>query len=196
MRFSTELLGRWVKLISEFLAANIYATLLAIFMLIAALCTIYPFLEPAPPVDPVAFALVDGKIVGVDSAGASVPKVDRRRYPKLPLLVGQHASVHFHELANAVGRFHQLRDRLRTAEYVDEKRWTLVLTNGLVIKLPSTELLQHLYRAMDYVQSPKWAAARIIDVRASSVTVIVLQGWSDGQYTKSTVLLWRGSSSR
>lgn len=61
---------------------------------------------------------------------------DDPRYVSLPIVVGEGAERHVGEIVDALARLPSLRDQVRAAILVAERRWTLKMRNGIDVRLP------------------------------------------------------------
>jgi cell division protein FtsQ len=69
-----------------------------------------------------------------------------RRFAKLPLFVGAGAGVRAKEFLALLDRHPAVRARMRAAVLVAERRWNVVLDNGIDVRLPEDALTQALDR--------------------------------------------------
>jgi cell division protein FtsQ len=85
-----------------------------------------------------AFALwqKEGKLFLIAADGTVLSPVDERAVPRLPLVVGPGAAAKAHEFLAVIDRYPVLRDQLRAAILVADRRWNLKLKSGLDIRLP------------------------------------------------------------
>jgi cell division protein FtsQ len=87
-----------------------------------------------------AFALwqKNGKVTVIADDGTVVEPYVARRFVHLPLVVGVGAEMKAKEFLAQIDRFPLLRDQMRAAVLVAERRWNLQLKSKLEIKLPET----------------------------------------------------------
>jgi cell division protein FtsQ len=87
-----------------------------------------------------AFALwqKDGKVAVIAEDGTVVETYVPRRFVNLPLVVGAGAEIRAREFLAQIEQFPLLRDQMRAAVLVAERRWNLQLKNNLDVKLPET----------------------------------------------------------
>ena len=93
-----------------------------------------------------AFALwqLDGKVSVISADGAIVDPVVQPHFAKLPLVVGVGAAAKAKELMSILDRYPLVREQMRAAVLVAERRWNVVLKNGIDVRLPETEVEQAL----------------------------------------------------
>jgi len=98
-----------------------------------------------------AFALWQkaGKLSLIAADGTVLGPLGERRIAALPLVVGPGAAAKAHDFLAIVERYPMIREQLRAAVLVAERRWTLKLRNGLDIRLPAIEI----ERALDTVMA-------------------------------------------
>jgi len=93
-----------------------------------------------------AFALwqLNGKITVISADGAIVDSTVPPHFARLPLVVGVGAAAKAKDLMALLDRYPLLREQMRAAVLVAERRWNLVLKNGVDVRLPETEAEQAL----------------------------------------------------
>jgi cell division protein FtsQ len=95
-----------------------------------------------------AFALwqKDGRIGVIADDGTVLARYFSRRFAPLPLLVGAGAGARAKEFQALIERYPDIRDQLRAAVLVSERRWNLRLKNGVDVELPEDGVTQALDR--------------------------------------------------
>jgi cell division protein FtsQ len=85
-----------------------------------------------------AFALwqKDGRIGVIADDGTVLEPYLSRRFVSLPLFVGAGAATRAKDFQAVIERYPDIRDRLRAAVLVSERRWNLRLKNGIDVELP------------------------------------------------------------
>jgi cell division protein FtsQ len=78
----------------------------------------------------------DGETRLIDSDGVAIAPVERAEYSELPLVVGAGAPDEAQALFAMLAEETDLKQRLRAAVRVAERRWNLKLDNGVEIRLP------------------------------------------------------------
>jgi cell division protein FtsQ len=93
-----------------------------------------------------AFALwqKDGKVSVIAADGTVLEPYIARRFARLPLVVGAGAETKARAFLAVLDGYPLLRDRMRAAVLVAERRWNLKLDNGIDVRLPETEVVQAL----------------------------------------------------
>jgi cell division protein FtsQ len=93
-----------------------------------------------------AFALwqQDGKLALIATDGTVLAPVDNQAIPKLPLVVGPGAAAKASDFLALVDRHPVLREQMRAAILIADRRWNLKLKSGLDIRLPETGVEQAL----------------------------------------------------
>ncbi len=88
-----------------------------------------------------AFALwqKDGKVAVIASDGAIVEPYVNQRFAKLPLVVGVGAEGRAKEIVAQLDKYPLVRDQMYAAVLVAERRWNVVLKNGMEVRLPDTD---------------------------------------------------------
>jgi cell division protein FtsQ len=93
-----------------------------------------------------AFALWQqaGRVSVVAGDGTVLEPYVNPRLIRLPLVVGLGAAARSKEILTLLDRYPDLRDQVRAAILIAERRWNLRLRNGLDIRLPETDVEQAL----------------------------------------------------
>ena len=81
-----------------------------------------------------------GMLSVIAADGTVLGPLTDRRLANLPLVVGPGAAAKARDFIEIVDRYPLIRDQLRAAVLVAERRWNLKLKNGLDIRLPETEV--------------------------------------------------------
>lgn len=81
----------------------------------------------------------NGQAVVIDSGGRVIPEADARRFPELPLVVGEGAAEASGAVLSQVRARPRLMARLEALVRVDNRRWDLRLKDGSLIQLPATQ---------------------------------------------------------
>lgn len=85
---------------------------------------------------PVAIWQNDGELAVIDRAGHAIAGEDVTRFTNLPLVVGKGADSAAAGLLDLLARQPKLRDHVKAAVRVGERRWNLRLDNGVEVRLP------------------------------------------------------------
>jgi cell division protein FtsQ len=95
-----------------------------------------------------AFALwqKDGRIGVIADDGTVLEPYLSRRFVSLPLFVGAGAATRAKDFQTLIERYPDIRDQMRAAVLVSERRWNLRLKNGIDIELPEDGIAQALDR--------------------------------------------------
>jgi cell division protein FtsQ len=92
-----------------------------------------------------AFALWqrDGKVEVIAADGTVVEPFDSR-FASLPLVVGVGAEARAKEFLTLLDKYSSIRDQFHAAVLVAERRWNVMLKNGIDVQLPEAEVEQAL----------------------------------------------------
>lgn len=85
---------------------------------------------------PVAIWQNEGELAVIDRDGHAIAGEDVTRFTNLPLVVGKGAETAAAGLLALLSHQPQLKDRVRAAVRVGERRWNLRLDNGVEVRLP------------------------------------------------------------
>jgi cell division protein FtsQ len=142
----------------------------------AAVLKLYPDRLQISVTERQAFALwqKDGNISVIAADGTVLQSFIQDRYRALPLLVGKGAERAGHEFLAVLDRYPDIRNQMRAAIFVAERRWNLRLNNGLDVRLPETGVELALERLVALDRDKKLLSRDItsVDLRLSDrVTV-------------------------
>lgn len=126
-----------------------------------------------------AFALwqVNGELKVIARDGIPIaPYSDDPRYVSLPIVVGEGAEKRVGEVVDALARLPALRDQVRAAILVAERRWTLKMRNGIDVRLPEQGMDTALVALMDLDRDKKILSRdiTIVDLRLPDRVVVRL----------------------
>ncbi|MEX2034093.1 MAG: cell division protein FtsQ/DivIB [Xanthobacteraceae bacterium] len=87
-----------------------------------------------------AFALwqKDGKVAVISDDGTVVERYVSKRFADLPLVVGVGAETRAKDFLALLDRYPLVRGQLRAAILVAERRWNVMLDNGIDVRLPES----------------------------------------------------------
>jgi cell division protein FtsQ len=77
-----------------------------------------------------------GRIAVVERSGEVITTRDVQKFARLPKLVGEGAPAAAADIVDAVLGHRAAAARVAAYEYVSQRRWNLILNNGVVVKLP------------------------------------------------------------
>lgn len=104
----------------------------------ATILKLYPSRLHVAVTEREAFALwqKDGKVSVIASDGTVVEPLVSARFAKLPLVVGLGAEAKAKDFLALLDRYPLLRGQMHAAVLVAERRWNIVLKNGIDVRLP------------------------------------------------------------
>jgi cell division protein FtsQ len=113
-----------------------------------------------------AFALWQqaGRVSVVAADGTVLEPYVNPRLIRLPLVVGVGAAARAQEILSLLERYPDLRDQVRAAILIAERRWNLRLRNGLDIRLPETAVEQALVTLVGLDRDKKLLSRDIVFV--------------------------------
>jgi cell division protein FtsQ len=87
-----------------------------------------------------AFALwqMNGRISVIGADGTVLEPFESRPYLPLPLVVGRGAQTRAKDFLALLARYPEVRDNVRAAILIAERRWNLRLKNGIDVRLPES----------------------------------------------------------
>lgn len=124
-----------------------------------------------------AYALwqINGEIKVIARDGIPIaPYSDDPRYVQLPIVVGEGAQKRVGEVVDALARLPALREQVRAAIRVAERRWTLKMRNGIDVRLPEDGMEEALVALMDLDREKKLLSRdiTIVDLRLPDRVVV------------------------
>ncbi|HEX3430699.1 MAG TPA: FtsQ-type POTRA domain-containing protein [Rhizomicrobium sp.] len=86
----------------------------------------------------------------IERSGRTIGLFDPKSFPRLPVLLGDHAPRPAAELVDAVARHRATAARVEAYQRVSDRRWNLLLDGGVIVELPEEDwqkqldVLEHL----------------------------------------------------
>jgi cell division protein FtsQ len=135
----------------------------------AAVLKLYPDRLQITITERQAFALwqKDGRTSVIASDGTVLEPFVERRYIGLPLVVGDGAENEAKDFLAVLDHYPDIKSQVRASILVADRRWNLLLSNGIGIKLPETDItaaLDHLV-ALDHDKKLLTRDIAIVDLR-------------------------------
>jgi cell division protein FtsQ len=135
----------------------------------AAVLKLYPDRLQISITERHAFALwqKDGHIKVIAADGTVLEPYVERRYVKLPLVVGNDAQHQAKDFLDVLARYPEITSRVRASILVAQRRWDVLLKNGIDVELPETNAataLRHLV-AVDLDKKLLSRDITIVDLR-------------------------------
>jgi cell division protein FtsQ len=142
----------------------------------AAVLKLYPDRLQITITERQAFALwqKDGRISVIASDGTVLEPFVERRYIGLPLVVGDGAQKQAKDFLAVLDRYPDIKSQVRASILVADRRWNLLLLNGIGIRLPEADAAAALDRlvALDRDKKLLTRDITVVDLRLSDrVTV-------------------------
>ena len=108
----------------------------------ATVLKLYPDRLQIGVIEREAFALwqKDGKLSVIAADGTVLEPYAAQRFGHLPLVVGRGAEIKAPEILALIERHASIRDAVRAAVLIAERRWNLRLKNGIDVRLPETDI--------------------------------------------------------
>lgn len=88
---------------------------------------------------PAALWQRDGRVKVISADGTPIADLNDPRFLGLPFVVGPGAEKRLPEYAALLKGLGDLSSRVRAGSFVSERRWSLIMTNGVEVKLPEVD---------------------------------------------------------
>jgi cell division protein FtsQ len=141
--------------------------------------------------DPFAVWQRDGKYYVIDRSGAAISTLAPSLHADLLLVTGEGAQTAAAELVSMLDEFPTLRPRVKAASRAGQRRWNVMLDNGVVLELPEKEpraALEEVVR-LDAMHGLLAKGIRRIDSRVAgqtAITIVEVDGGKAPSKTKET----------
>lgn len=141
----------------------------------------YPDAVTVNLVERLPFALwrsQDGRVFVVERNGSLITDTGVEQFARLPHLVGDAAPENAAEIVEAVTPFRAIAARMSAWERVSNRRWNLVLDDGVVVKLPEKDWQKQL-PVLEHLIIDKGILERDIteiDLRSKNAIFFMLKG--------------------
>jgi cell division protein FtsQ len=89
---------------------------------------------------PFAMWQQDGQLSVISEDGAVLEKYVPDRFLKLPLVVGKGAATRAKDFLALLARYPQVKAATKAVSFVGERRWNLILKDGLNVRLPESDV--------------------------------------------------------
>ena len=113
---------------------------------------------------PFAVWQVNGKLSVIADDGTVLEPYVAHRFTRLPFVVGRGAQTKAQSFLAQLDRFPSIRDQVRASILVAERRWNLLLTNGLDVRLPENDVADALRRLVALDEQKKLLSRDIVAV--------------------------------
>jgi cell division protein FtsQ len=147
----------------------------------AAVLKLYPDRLQISITERHAFALwqKDGHVKVIAADGTVLEPYVERRYVKLPLVVGKDAQHQAKDFLDVLTRYPDIASRVRASILVAQRRWDVLLKNGIDVELPETNAAAALRHLVAFDRDKKLLSRdiTIVDLRLPDRVTVRL---SDG----------------
>lgn len=116
---------------------------------------------------PFALWQKDGRVQVIAADGTVLEPYVERRYIKLPLVVGADAQHQAKDFLDVLTRYPEIASRARASILVAQRRWDVLLKNGIDVELPETGAAAALRRLVTFDRDKKLLSRdiTIVDLR-------------------------------
>jgi cell division protein FtsQ len=98
---------------------------------------------------PIALYSKNGTVSIVSESGALIPQKDVRAFTALPLIHGENALAQTPSLIDLLEATPEIKDLVKGARWVSNRRWDLILRNDTIVRLPEKDPGHALVRLSD-----------------------------------------------
>jgi cell division protein FtsQ len=132
----------------------------------------------------------------IDEKGTPITNAVDARYAKLPMVVGKGAASRIGEFSALIAAAPALAQRTRAGVLIAERRWTLVLDNGVEVMLPENDPTAALVTAaqLDAASGVLSRAVVALDLRETGQVVVRLD--AEGVAAHAALLKGRAKSTK
>ncbi|MBV9636789.1 MAG: FtsQ-type POTRA domain-containing protein [Methylobacteriaceae bacterium] len=88
---------------------------------------------------PYALWQKDGQVAIIGSDGQVIDERHDERHDGLPFVAGENANAHVAEYVKLLAAADDLQPKIRAGALIAERRWNLVMTSGVIVKLPEID---------------------------------------------------------
>ncbi len=124
---------------------------------------------------PLALWQRGGKLALVDREGVELTTRDLGRFSHLMIIVGQNAPQNAAALLDILKAEPELNTRVEAAKWVGDRRWDVMLKNGITIRLPEEDMGAAIARLADAQATEKILDRRIDTVDLRDAGRIIVQ---------------------
>jgi cell division protein FtsQ len=140
--------------------------------------TLYPDQLQIAITEREAFALWqhDARVFVIAADGTVLETYNGSHFTNLPLIVGAGAAARAKDFLVMLDRYPEIRDDVRAAVLIAERRWNLVLKSGIDVRLPETDIVGALTELAELTRSAKLLSRDIdaVDLRLPDRVIVQL----------------------
>ena len=93
---------------------------------------------------PLAFLQQGNALTLIDNDGLPIQTKGLKRFESLIVVSGENAGENAYELLQTIQKYPDVFQRLEEARWISERRWDIILTNSINVKLPETNIAEAL----------------------------------------------------
>ncbi|MDR0553167.1 MAG: cell division protein FtsQ/DivIB [Holosporales bacterium] len=122
----------------------------------------------------------------IDENGEDIVEISKSEInPDMPTIVGAKARKQFFSFLRTLDRYPTVRRKLNSMAFIRERRWDIIVSGGIVVKLPETDVNASLSSLEIILKNPNFnvRTVKVIDMRQKERTII--SGVKIAEETKS-----------
>ena len=120
----------------------------------------------------VGILLKDNKFLLLNDNSKIIKNKKYMKNDSLPIIEGNNAEQYFNEFRNFLILNDFRIELIKRYYFFRSKRWDIVLNNNLILKLPSTKILEAINIANSLLNNSKFISSNVIDLRIKNKIII------------------------
>jgi cell division protein FtsQ len=117
------------------------------------------------------------QFVLIDENGDDIEQVAQKNVKRynLPIIVGDNAPKNIGKALSSFSKFPVILKKINALSYVGDRRWDIIINNGMVVKLPAGDLISSLEKLELFLKNPNFNKNTIkaIDMRIKEKIILV-----------------------
>lgn len=113
---------------------------------------------------PIAIFQNNGKFFLIDAGGSYIEEILFKSY-NLPIVVGNEANLQAKNIIDKISKFKTIFTKLESMIFVRKRRWDIIISEGIYVKLPETNTEEALEILENLLTKESIKASKSIDLR-------------------------------
>lgn len=114
------------------------------------------------------------KFILIDKSGSYIDCVNMKISKwKLPVIAGDEANIRANDMLTLLEKYPNINNKLKALSYIRKRRWDIVLSNGIMVKLPEEKMERALETLSLILQQPviNRNSVAVIDMRIKNKVI-------------------------